>query len=125
MKRKHVKQTGSMRSPLRPPLGCKTWLVILMRVPPSDLDKNYREELDKRSKLSGADFDKEYMERMVKDHKEAVLFLKKWMASFSSGRHPMSFFTAFHDVQPSPVSTQGHNLSIRLINALQREETSR
>jgi putative membrane protein len=39
---------------------------------PSDLDSDQKSKLDKLSKLSGAEFDKEYMEAMVKDHEEDV-----------------------------------------------------
>lgn len=39
---------------------------------PTDLDKSTRREMDKLSKLSGADFDREYMKTMVSDHKKDV-----------------------------------------------------
>lgn len=35
-------------------------------------DDNARDDVDRLSKLSGHDFDKEYMDLMVKDHKDAV-----------------------------------------------------
>jgi putative membrane protein len=39
---------------------------------PTDLDRSARREHDKLSKLSGADFDREYMKHMVSDHKKDV-----------------------------------------------------
>jgi len=39
---------------------------------PTDLDKSTQKEYDKLSKMSGADFDREYMKHMVSDHKKDV-----------------------------------------------------
>jgi putative membrane protein len=39
---------------------------------PTDLDSSAKREHDKLSKLSGADFDDEYMKHMVSDHKKVV-----------------------------------------------------
>ena len=39
---------------------------------PSELGSEQKSEMDKLSKLSGAEFDKEYMSAMVKDHEEDV-----------------------------------------------------
>jgi putative membrane protein len=39
---------------------------------PTDVDKSTKREMDKLSKLSGADFDREYMKNMVSDHKKDV-----------------------------------------------------
>jgi putative membrane protein len=39
---------------------------------PVGLTEETRKEMDDLSKKSGADFDKEYMDRMVKDHKQAI-----------------------------------------------------
>ena len=39
---------------------------------PTELDRSTRREMDKLSKLSGADFDREYMKHMVSDHKKDV-----------------------------------------------------
>jgi len=39
---------------------------------PADLDKSTQREYDKLSKLSGPDFDREYMKHMVSDHKKDV-----------------------------------------------------
>ena len=39
---------------------------------PTELDKSTQREYDKLSKLSGADFDREYMKHMVSDHKKDV-----------------------------------------------------
>jgi len=44
---------------------------------PSDLDRSARREHDKLSKLSGADFDREYMKHMVSDHKKDVKDFEK------------------------------------------------
>lgn len=40
--------------------------------PPTDLDDDHKQEYSKLSGLSGADFDKEYMEQMVSDHTKAL-----------------------------------------------------
>jgi putative membrane protein len=40
--------------------------------PPMSLDSDHQAEYDKLSGLSGVDFDKEYMNCMVKDHHEAL-----------------------------------------------------
>ena len=39
---------------------------------PADVDSEQKSEMDKLSKMSGADFDKEYMSAMVKDHQTDV-----------------------------------------------------
>ena len=44
---------------------------------PTSLDKSAQSEKDKLSKLSGAKFDHEYMEHMVKDHKKDVKEFEK------------------------------------------------
>jgi putative membrane protein len=44
---------------------------------PSTLDKKHQKQLDKLSKLSGAEFDKKYMETMVDAHKDVAKLLKK------------------------------------------------
>ena len=38
----------------------------------NDLDKKHKGKVDKLTKLSGADFDKQYMDAMVSDHKEDI-----------------------------------------------------
>jgi putative membrane protein len=38
----------------------------------TDLDKKHKTKIDKLTKLSGADFDKQYMTDMVSDHKEDI-----------------------------------------------------
>jgi putative membrane protein len=40
--------------------------------PPTDLDDDHKQEYSKLNGLSGADFDKEYMEQMVSDHGKAL-----------------------------------------------------
>lgn len=40
--------------------------------PPSGLDPDHQAEYDKLNGLSGMDFDKEYMDAMVKDHHQAL-----------------------------------------------------
>ena len=40
--------------------------------PASDLDDDHKQEYSKLNGLSGADFDKEYMEQMVSDHSKAL-----------------------------------------------------
>ena len=44
---------------------------------PTELDKSAQKEYDKLSKLSGADFDREYMNHMVSDHKKDISDFKK------------------------------------------------
>lgn len=39
---------------------------------PSDMDRSARREIERLQKLSGAKFDREYMEHMVSDHKKDV-----------------------------------------------------
>jgi putative membrane protein len=38
----------------------------------NDLDKKHKSKVDKLAKLSGADFDKKYIDDMVSDHKEDI-----------------------------------------------------
>jgi len=38
----------------------------------TDLDKKHKTKIDKLTKLSGTDFDKQYMNDMVSDHKEDI-----------------------------------------------------
>jgi len=40
--------------------------------PSSGLDRTHKSKVDKLSKLSGADFDREYMQSMIGDHKEVI-----------------------------------------------------
>ncbi len=44
---------------------------------PTDLDAKHKSELAKMQKLSGAQFDRAYMDGMVKDHKEDVADFRK------------------------------------------------
>jgi len=44
---------------------------------PADMDSSSRREYDKLQKLSGADFDREYMKTMVSDHKKDVKDFQK------------------------------------------------
>jgi len=44
---------------------------------PTDIDRAHRRDHDKLSKLSGADFDREYMKNMVSDHKKDVKDFQK------------------------------------------------
>jgi putative membrane protein len=44
---------------------------------PTDLDSKSKREMDRLSKLSGAEFDREYMKHMVSDHKKDVSDFKK------------------------------------------------
>ena len=44
---------------------------------PTDMKSDQKSEQDKLSKLSGADFDKEYVDFMVKDHEEDVAEFQK------------------------------------------------
>lgn len=39
---------------------------------PKDLEQKQQKELDRMSKMRGADFDKEYIQLMLKDHKEDI-----------------------------------------------------
>lgn len=40
--------------------------------PPTDMDNDHQQEYQKLSGLSGADFDKEYMDQMASDHAKAL-----------------------------------------------------
>ena len=51
---------------------------------PDGVDKKHAKEKDKLAKLSGPDFDREFMRRMVKDHKEAVEDFRKQ----AKAKHP-------------------------------------
>jgi putative membrane protein len=44
---------------------------------PSDMDKSSQREYDKLSKMSGAQFDREYMDHMVSDHKKDISEFQK------------------------------------------------
>jgi putative membrane protein len=44
---------------------------------PTELDGKHKREMERLSKLSGADFDREYMKHMVSDHKKDVKDFKK------------------------------------------------
>jgi putative membrane protein len=44
---------------------------------PTDLDSNAKQQLDKFSQLKGADFDKQYIMQMVKDHEQDVSEFQK------------------------------------------------
>jgi putative membrane protein len=44
---------------------------------PAGLDDSQKKMVDKMSKLSGAEFDREYMSLMVKDHEKAVALFEK------------------------------------------------
>jgi putative membrane protein len=52
---------------------------------PTQLSSNQKSTLDKLSKLSGADFDKEYMSNMVKDHEADV---KEFETQANKGNDP-------------------------------------
>ena len=45
--------------------------------PPGTLDSAHKKDVDKLSKLSGADFDKAYVKQMVADHKTTVSLFEK------------------------------------------------
>lgn len=44
---------------------------------PTDLDRGHKRDYDRLSKLSGAEFDREYMKHMVSDHKKDVSDFRK------------------------------------------------
>jgi putative membrane protein len=52
---------------------------------PSDLNSEQKSEVDKLAKMSGAEFDKEYMSAMVKDHETDV---KDFQTEASEGNDP-------------------------------------
>jgi putative membrane protein len=53
--------------------------------PPADLDSSSKREYDKLSKLSGAQFDQEYMKTMVSDHEKDV---KEFQSEAKSAKDP-------------------------------------
>lgn len=63
---------------------------------PDDMDSGQKKELDKLGKLSGKDFDKEYVKYEVKDHKEDVEDQAKEMKS-TSDPDLKKYATAAHD----------------------------
>lgn len=52
---------------------------------PTALDRKHKGKIDKLSKLSGTDFDREYMNMMVKDHKEDI---KEFSKEADKGKDP-------------------------------------
>jgi len=52
---------------------------------PGDVNSEQKSEMDKLAKMSGAEFDKEYMSAMVKDHKDDV---KDFQTQSQSGNDP-------------------------------------
>ena len=44
---------------------------------PPPMGKKFKNEMDKLNKYSGADFDKQYMDRMIKDHKDTISLFEK------------------------------------------------
>ncbi len=48
---------------------------------PTALDAQHKKMVDDMAKLSGADFDRKYMENMVKDHDKAVALFEKEVAN--------------------------------------------
>ncbi len=58
----HTKMSESMKP------FAESWGVT----PATDLDADHQKELDKLNGLSGADFDKEYIDQMVTDHAKAL-----------------------------------------------------
>ena len=62
MVKEHIQMTDSM-SPF-----AESWGVT----PPTGPDVDHQKEIDKLNRLSGADFDKEYMSDMVSDHTKAL-----------------------------------------------------
>jgi putative membrane protein len=48
---------------------------------PTDLDAKHKSKMDKMEKLSGAQFDRAYMDEMVADHKQDVAEFKKQASS--------------------------------------------
>ena len=51
----------------------------------NELDKKHKGKVDKLTKLSGADFDKQYMDAMVSDDKEDI---KKFQRGPTKGKMP-------------------------------------
>jgi putative membrane protein len=58
----HTKMSASMKP------FADSWGVT----PPADFDTDHQQEYDKLNGLSGADFDKEYIDQMVTDHAKAL-----------------------------------------------------
>jgi putative membrane protein len=64
--KKMVSEHGKLSASMKP--FASSWGMT----PPTDLDDDHKQEYSKLSGLSGADFDKEYMEQMVSDHTKAL-----------------------------------------------------
>jgi putative membrane protein len=52
---------------------------------PQDIDRSHRREYERLQKLSGTDFDREYMKHMVSDHKKDV---KEFQKTAKSAKDP-------------------------------------
>jgi len=52
---------------------------------PSDMSSDQKSEMDKLGKLSGPEFDKEYMSAMLKDHEDDV---KAFQTQSQEGNNP-------------------------------------
>jgi putative membrane protein len=73
----HTRLSASMK-----PFAAKLGLT-----PPTDLDDEHRQAYDKLNGLSGANFDKEYMDLMVADHHKALdLFTEEEKSSTSDAK---------------------------------------
>jgi putative membrane protein len=53
--------------------------------PPGTLDSSHKNEVDKLSKKSGADFDKAFLKQMVSDHKSTISLFEKEAKSGKDG----------------------------------------
>jgi putative membrane protein len=71
---------------------------------PTELDKKHQKLHDKLSKLSGAEFDREYMEAMVDGHKDVAKLLEK---RAKSGAERQSASTATSNTGSSTPTTTG------------------
>ena len=65
-----VTDHGKANSDLAALAGKKGWKI------PTELDSSHQKDVDKFSKLSGADFDKDYVKDMVEDHEKDVKDVK-------------------------------------------------
>jgi putative membrane protein len=58
---------------------------------PKELDKKHQETIDRVSKLSGADFDREYLKLMVDEHKKAIELFERQSKEAAANAQLKSF----------------------------------
>jgi putative membrane protein len=73
--------------------------------PPADLDDDHRDKLERLSKLTGAEFDREYINMMVDDHEATVKALEDRLDKEGTDENPR--YTAKKADNPSETQVNG------------------